>query len=173
MICVAFILFWRNLCSLLVQFSSVGCNVVLLVSLCKFHAFSFAAFQGASTNQNLMEWDKLWSINKRIIDPICPRHTAVLEDRRVMLSLTNGPVEAIVRILPRHKKFKDAGDKSVYYTKNIWIDYADAVSIFANEEVTLIDWGNAIIKEIKRDETGTIVQLIGVLHLEGSVKATK
>lgn len=36
-----------------------------------------------------------------------------------------------------------------------------------------MDWGNVIIKEIKRDETGTIVQLVGLLHLEGSVKATK
>ncbi|KAL2928459.1 Glutamate--tRNA ligase cytoplasmic [Bienertia sinuspersici] len=133
----------------------------------------FIRQQGASTNQNLMEWDKLWSINKRIIDPVCPRHTAVLEDRRVMISLIDGPVEPFVRIVPRHKKFKDAGDKCMFYTKNIWIDHVDALSISANDEVTLMDWGNAIIKEIKKDETGTIVQLIGVLHLEGSVKATK
>ncbi|XP_056692687.1 glutamate--tRNA ligase, cytoplasmic isoform X4 [Spinacia oleracea] len=128
---------------------------------------------GASTNQNLMEWDKLWTINKKIIDPVCPRHTAVLEDRRVMITITDGPVEPFVRIIPRHKNCKAAGDKCTSYTKNIWIDYADALSISANEEVTLMDWGNAIIKEIKRDETGTIVQLLGVLHLEGSVKKTK
>ncbi|XP_010687370.1 glutamate--tRNA ligase, cytoplasmic-like [Beta vulgaris subsp. vulgaris] len=133
----------------------------------------FIREQRASTNQNMMEWDKLWSINKRIIDPVCPRHTAVLEDRRVIISLIDGPVEPFVRILPRHKKLKDTGDKCIYYTKNVWIDYVDALSISLNDEVTLMDWGNAIIKEMKRDETGTIVQLIGVLHLEGSVKATK
>ncbi len=38
-----------------------------------------------------MEWDKLWTINKKIIDPICPRHTAVLEEQRVIVTLTNGP----------------------------------------------------------------------------------
>ncbi|KMT16328.1 hypothetical protein BVRB_3g054760 [Beta vulgaris subsp. vulgaris] len=97
----------------------------------------FIREQGASTNQNLMEWDKLWSINKRIIDPICPRHTAVFEDRHIMISLIDGPVEPFVRILPRHKKFKDAGDKCIYYTKNIWIDYVDALSISANDELKL------------------------------------
>jgi glutamyl-tRNA synthetase len=35
-----------------------------------------------------------------------------------------------------------------------------------------MDWGNAIVKEIKT-ENGMITQLIGELHLEGSVKSTK
>ena len=29
-------------------------------------------FQGASKNLNLMEWDKLWTINKKIIDLCVP-----------------------------------------------------------------------------------------------------
>jgi hypothetical protein len=45
-------------------------------------------------------------------------------------------------------------------------------SISTGEEVTLMDWGNAIVKEIKT-ENGMITQLIGELHLEGSVKSTK
>uniref|UniRef100_A0A803LJG4 Uncharacterized protein n=1 Tax=Chenopodium quinoa TaxID=63459 RepID=A0A803LJG4_CHEQI len=81
--------------------------------------------------------------------------------------------EPFVRIMPRHKKFKEAGDKCTLYTKNIWIDYADAISISANDEVTLMDWGNCIIKEIKRNEMGIVVELLGVLYLEGSVKATE
>jgi hypothetical protein len=35
-----------------------------------------------------------------------------------------------------------------------------------------MDWGNAIIKEIKM-ENGVITELVGELHLEGSVKTTK
>lgn len=120
-----------------------------------------------------MEWDKLWTINKKIIDPVCPRHTAVIEERRVLLSLTNGPENPFVRILPRHKKYEAAGEKATTYTKRILIDYDDANSILENEEVTLMDWGNAIVKEIVKDESGKITQLIGVLHLEGSVKTTK
>ncbi|KAG6408636.1 hypothetical protein SASPL_131654 [Salvia splendens] len=133
----------------------------------------FILEQGASKNLNLMEWDKLWAINKKIIDPVCPRHTAVIEERRVLLILTDGPNDPFVRILPKHKKYEGAGEKGVTYSNRLWIDYADAESISVNEEVTLKDWGNAIVKEIKKDENGVVTQLVGVLHLEGNVKKTK
>lgn len=38
--------------------------------------------QGASKNVTYQEWDKIWSINKRVIDPVCPRHTAVETEGR-------------------------------------------------------------------------------------------
>ncbi|CAK9170905.1 unnamed protein product [Ilex paraguariensis] len=42
-----------------------------------------------------------------------------------------------------------------------------------DEEVTLMDWGNAIVKEIRKGQDGYVTHLAGVLHLEGSVKTTK
>ncbi|CAL1390223.1 unnamed protein product [Linum trigynum] len=133
----------------------------------------FILEQGASKNLNLMEWDKLWTINKKIVDPVCPRHTAVIEDKCVLLTLRDGPDAAFVRIIARHKKYEGAGEKATTYTKSIWIDQADAQSISVNEEVTLMDWGNAIVQEIVKDDDGTVKELFGVLHLEGSVKTTK
>ncbi|XP_047329745.1 glutamate--tRNA ligase, cytoplasmic-like [Impatiens glandulifera] len=133
----------------------------------------FILEQGASKNLNLMEWDKLWTINKKIFDPICARHTAVIDERRVFLTLSDGPKKPFVRITPRHKKYEGAGKKATTYTSRIWLDYADAESISVNEEVTLMDWGNAIVKEIKKDENGNITELFGCLNLEGSVKTTK
>ncbi|XP_055816487.1 glutamate--tRNA ligase, cytoplasmic [Solanum dulcamara] len=133
----------------------------------------FILEQGASKNLNLMEWDKLWATNKKIIDPVCPRYTAVIEERRVLLTLSNGPDDPFVRIVPKHKKYSGAGEKATTYTRRIWIDYDDAVSISVNEEVTLMDWGNAIVKEIQKDQEGNVTHLSGILHLEGSVKTTK
>ncbi|KAG6773018.1 hypothetical protein POTOM_020270 [Populus tomentosa] len=133
----------------------------------------FILEQGASKNLNLMEWDKLWTINKKIIDPVCPRHTAVIEELRVPLTLTDGPKQPFVRIIPRHKKHEGAGEKATTYTNRIWIDHADADLISVNEEITLMDWGNAIVKEIEKDQNGKVTCLSGVLHLEGSVKTTK
>ncbi|XP_042385722.1 glutamate--tRNA ligase, cytoplasmic-like [Zingiber officinale] len=132
----------------------------------------FILQQGASKNLNLMEWDKLWTINKKIIDPVCPRHTAVIEEKSVILILENGPEKPFVRIIPRHKKYEPAGQKATTYTKRIWLDHVDASSITEGEEVTLMDWGNAVVKEIKKED-GNITQLVGVLHPEGSVKTTK
>ena len=37
----------------------------------------FILTQGASKNITYQEWDKIWTFNKKIIDPVCPRHTAV------------------------------------------------------------------------------------------------
>ncbi|KAJ3701433.1 hypothetical protein LUZ61_005138 [Rhynchospora tenuis] len=133
----------------------------------------FILQQGASKNLNLMEWDKLWTINKKIIDPVCARHTAVIEQDRVLLTLTNGPDKPFVRIILRHKKYEPAGKKATTFTNKIWLEYTDAASISQGEEVTLMDWGNAIVKEIKKDSNNKIVGLIGELHLEGSVKSTK
>ena len=132
-----------------------------------------------------MEWDKLWNINKKIIDPVCPRHTAIVEEGRVLLTLTDGPETPFVRMIPKHKKFDDAGVKDTTFTKKIWIEQADAKAIeqavakaIAEKkpptvEVTLMDWGNAIVEEIKKDSDGNVTELIGKLHLEGSVKATQ
>ena len=43
----------------------------------------FILSQGASKNVTLQEWDKIWTINKRHIDPVCPRHTAVRAEGKV------------------------------------------------------------------------------------------
>ena len=41
------------------------------------------------------------------------------------------------------------------------------------EEVTLMDWGNCIIKKIHKDAAGEVTAIDADLHLEGSVKNTK
>ncbi|KAL8480178.1 hypothetical protein ACS0TY_026918 [Phlomoides rotata] len=60
----------------------------------------FILEQGASKNLNLMEWDKLWAINKKISDLVSPRHTAIGEERRVLLILIDGhkdPFEVLIK----------------------------------------------------------------------------
>ena len=36
--------------------------------------------QGPSQAVTSLEWDGIWSTNKRVIDPVAPRHTAVLKE---------------------------------------------------------------------------------------------
>jgi len=47
--------------------------------------------QGPSKRSNLMEWEKIWAINKRIIDPICPRYSAVSVEKASTIYVTNVP----------------------------------------------------------------------------------
>ncbi|GMN23197.1 hypothetical protein TIFTF001_000029 [Ficus carica] len=134
----------------------------------------FILEQGASKNLNLMEWDKLWTINKKIIDPVCPRHTAIIEQRRALMTLTNGPRKPFVRIVPRHKKYECAGEKATTFTNKIWLDQGHVdekdAEVLTVDEVMLMDWGNVIIKGIEKDQEGKVTQLTGVLHLEGSLE---
>jgi glutamyl-tRNA synthetase len=108
----------------------------------------FILSQGASRNLNTMTWEKLWTLNKRVIDPVCPRHTAV-EDARVLLTLTNWDAAAAAgeaRSVPRHKKHPPAGDKTQWLGGALWLDAAEAAAVAVDEEVTLMDWGNVIIR---------------------------
>jgi hypothetical protein len=56
----------------------------------------------------LQEWDKIWTINKKIIDPVCPRHTAIEDAARVPVTATNVQAQDSVEV-PRHKKHPPAG----------------------------------------------------------------
>lgn len=133
----------------------------------------FILSQGSSKNINNMEWDKLWTMNKKVIDPVCPRHTAIMKKGKTPIHIVDGPEEPELVTLPRHKKNPDAGTKITARTKDIWIDAEDAHTISEGEEITLMDWGNCVITCIKKNPAGEVESLVGRLNLEGSVKTTK
>eukprot|EP00803_Ostreobium_quekettii_P001629 evm.model.scf_402.2 EVM.evm.TU.scf_402.2 scf_402:7076-15125(+) len=129
--------------------------------------------QAASKNITLQEWDKIWTINKKLLDPVVPRHTAVDPVACVKLHLCNGPAEPERVEMPRHKKNEAAGKKITTRMSDIWLDQSDAKLVKMDEEVTLMDWGNCIIRAIEQDSDGTVKGLEGELHLEGDFKKTK
>ena len=63
------------------------------------------------------EWEKLWTINKRLIDPVAPRHTAVTAAGRVPLTLANGPEAEEVETVAAHKKNPAVGQKASVRSK--------------------------------------------------------
>jgi len=40
---------------------------------------NFMLDQGPSKNTNLQEWDKIWAINKDILDPVSHRYFGIVE----------------------------------------------------------------------------------------------
>jgi glutamyl/glutaminyl-tRNA synthetase len=81
--------------------------------------FIFA--QGGSKALNLMDMNKLWALNKKIIDPIVPRYT-VVDSARVPLKLTNFSDEPTFQSVPRHTKNAELGNKDVTYHNQLFID---------------------------------------------------
>jgi bifunctional glutamyl/prolyl-tRNA synthetase len=105
----------------------------------------FVISQGSSRSINVMEWDKIWAVNKKVIDPIVPRYTALQKDEVVPV-LVKGIKEESQEV-PAHPKDPAVGIKKVWYGPRVLIDGADANSLSIGENVTFINWGNLVIKK--------------------------
>ncbi|QLG74619.1 hypothetical protein HG535_0G05020 [Zygotorulaspora mrakii] len=129
---------------------------------------NFVLSQGPSRNVINLEWNLIWAFNKKVIDPIAPRLTAVVNPVKIHLEGDDVPKFPKTELKPKHKKNPDVGTKKVIYSSDIVIDKDDADVLEVNEEVTLMDWGNVIIT--KKNPDGSMV---AKLHLEGDFKKTK
>ncbi|KAF8623582.1 hypothetical protein AX15_006348 [Amanita polypyramis BW_CC] len=133
----------------------------------------FMLMQGPSQAVVSLEWDSIWTLNKKVIDPIAPRYWAIVTKKSVPVVVKGGPMEAEVKSLPKHKKNPDVGEKQTVYSSNIIIEQEDAVSFEDQEEITLMDWGNAIVRSKTTDTSGQVVSVEMDLHLEGDFRKTK
>ncbi|BGP43370.1 glutamate--tRNA ligase [Rhodotorula kratochvilovae] len=138
----------------------------------------FMLQQGPSQAFLNLEWDSIWVQNKKVIDPVAPRHVALESEGLVPVTILSGegkpaPGEVEAREVPKHKKNPDVGIKTTYYADKIFVEQADAASFAQDEEVTLMDWGNAIVRSIARDASGAVTALEVDLNLAGDFKKTK
>lgn len=133
---------------------------------------TYILMQGASTNYITLEWDKLWAVNRKQIDPIAPRHTAVEALNKVKVTVSGADAYNLKEV-PRHKKNEALGNKNTAYGPNIWMDQADCKELEINEEVTFMDWGNAFIRSVEKNAEGIVTGVQAELHLEGDFKKTK
>ncbi|XP_029890836.1 bifunctional glutamate/proline--tRNA ligase isoform X6 [Aquila chrysaetos chrysaetos] len=124
----------------------------------------FIAAQGSSRSVVNMEWDKIWSFNKKVIDPVAPRYTALLKDAVVPVNIPEAQEE--MKEVAKHPKNADVGLKPVWYGSRVLIEGADAETLTAGEVVTFINWGNIIITKLNRNSSGKIVSVDAKLNLE-------
>lgn len=121
----------------------------------------FIIAQGSSRTVTAMQWDKLWSLNRSIIDQIAPRHTALMVANSNNGSIiSEPPVEVVVENIeksykldnvPRHPKNPQLGLKnSMWAAPKILIDYSDAELLETGRRATFINWGNLLINSIER-----------------------
>jgi len=138
----------------------------------------FILRQGPSRNILNLEWGALWALNKKYIDPISARHTAIAQENMVTCHVA-GVEHSTVAEKPKYLKNLDLGTKKVLYDKTILLEQVDAQSLADNEEITLMNWGNVYARHIHRaeqpDETGQrkVTGIDFELHLEGDFKKTK
>lgn len=133
---------------------------------------NFIISQGPSKNIINLDWNIIWSANKKIIDPVAPRHTALESKDIVPVHIVDGP-ELHSEKKPKHKKNPAVGEKDVYFSSNVLIEQADAAAIKDGEEVTFMDWGNVICTKVEKDAEGKVTSIEAKLHLDGDFRKTE
>ncbi|KAJ6638073.1 Bifunctional glutamate/proline--tRNA ligase [Pseudolycoriella hygida] len=122
----------------------------------------FIIAQGSSKSVVFMEWDKIWAFNKKVIDPIVPRYTAV-DKNNVVVNVAGATKESSE--VAAHPKNADVGTKTVWFGPRILIDYVDAETLKEGEMATFINWGNLLIDKINKKD-GKIVSIDASLRLD-------
>ena len=88
----------------------------------------FMLEQGPSKNTNLMEWDKIWALNRKNIDPISLKYTAISKMGSVILEIENVTKdESGVILFPIHPKMPELGDKPIFKSKYILVEKEDII----------------------------------------------
>ncbi|ALC47809.1 Aats-glupro [Drosophila busckii] len=124
----------------------------------------FIIAQGSSKSVVFMNWDKIWAFNKKVIDPIAPRYTALEHDKRIIVNVAGAKLEKIQ--VPVHPKDEKLGTKTVTIGPRIYIDYADAEALKEGENATFINWGNLLIKKVVKNASGVITSVDAALNLD-------
>eukprot|EP00937_MAST-01D_sp_MAST-1D-sp2_P007709 g7709.t1 len=135
---------------------------------------NFMLSQGASRRIVDMEWDKFWGINKKVIDPVAPRYFGLARAGAAVLRLSNGPAPGALAGMEvaLHPKNKDVGTKVLHQAAELLLEADDAAQMAEGEEITLMRWGNAIVRKIAKGADGALV-LDGELNPNGDFKTTK
>ena len=77
-----------------------------------------------------MEWDKIWASNKKIIDSKSGRFTAISKDKISTLKITNFEGSSSkLETIPIYDKNADLGNKIIYKSDSLYIEFEDANSI--------------------------------------------
>nr|XP_002126649.2 LOW QUALITY PROTEIN: bifunctional glutamate/proline--tRNA ligase [Ciona intestinalis] len=125
---------------------------------------NFIVSQGSSKAIVTMEWDKIWAFNKKVIDPVAPRYTALLKSSSVLVNVVDA--KEVKADAAKHPKNPDIGKKPVWYGPRVLIEREDAESFVVGNDVTFINWGNLTITNILKDENGKITSIGAKLNLE-------
>ncbi|XP_062303678.1 bifunctional glutamate/proline--tRNA ligase isoform X2 [Osmerus eperlanus] len=124
----------------------------------------FIAAQGGSRSVVNMEWDKIWAFNKKVIDPVAPRYTALSGSYVVPVSIPEAQEE--MKEVAKHPKNTEVGMKEVWYGPRVLVEGADAETFHEGETVTFINWGNIVITKIHKDASAKVSSMEARLDLE-------
>jgi len=111
----------------------------------------FCLQQGASKKTNLMEWDKIYAINRNYIDPIAKRYFAVSVEGAVKLIIDNIDDKVEEVEVDWHQKNKELGKRIQKRYKELVIEKEDSKLVKEGQKLTLYKWGNSVVEKIEKE----------------------
>lgn len=120
---------------------------------------SFIISQGASRRVVVMEWDKFWSENKKVLEENSHRYMGVSTQKHVTLHIDNVSSEITAHSVQIHPQKPEMGMRVMRRYNKLYIDQCDAVTIKEGEEITLLRWGNFVISRIEKDTDGCVTHM--------------
>lgn len=124
----------------------------------------FIVAQGSSRSVVMMDWDKIWAFNKKVIDPVAPRHTAVEKENCVVVEVPGLKEEKLQVAV--HPKNTSLGTRDLVVGPQLLVDQADAQTMKVGENVTFIGLGNLKIKDISRSADGKVAKIVADPNLD-------
>ncbi|KAI4497930.1 hypothetical protein M0802_007046 [Mischocyttarus mexicanus] len=122
----------------------------------------FIIAQGSSRSVVFMEWDKIWSFNKKVIDPIAIRYTALDYDNTVPVNVLDSKEEWVT--VRNHPKDPSLGIKRVRVGSKLLIEKDDAEALIEGQNATFVNWGNLKIEAVHK-KNGCIQSVDARLNL--------
>lgn len=117
----------------------------------------FIIEMGSSKSASKMSWDKIWSFNRQVIDPVAPRHTALVKLGYVSATLVGESTRSQTK--PLHPKNPAVGTRTTYIAEKVLVQLSDANMFEEGMKVTLMEYGNVIVKSIEKT-CGIVTSLV-------------
>jgi hypothetical protein len=124
--------------------------------------YSYIKAEGRNQSSIVMEWDKLWAFNKKVIESIAPRYSA-LELNSVSVNV-NGATNEIKKV-QLHPEDAEIGTKNVHYGPKVLLEQVDADLMNEGDIVTFVNWGNLKLTKVEKKD-GHVVSISADLDLD-------
>jgi glutamyl/glutaminyl-tRNA synthetase len=129
----------------------------------------FMLAQGPSKSTVLMEWDKIFALNKEIVDPTAKRLFAVSTERGVPVHIEEMSESDTQEILVDwHPKNKELGQRKQIRSNSLLIEYDDSKDLVEGQKLTIKGWGNTIVTKVEK-EGDNVSRVFVKLNLQDTV----
>lgn len=86
-----------------------------------------------------MEWDKIWSLNRKILDKECCRYTGLQEDKIVTLKILDTDEKYFEpQEVSLHPKISELGSKLVTKSNTVIIEEDDLADLDVGKKLILL-----------------------------------